>query len=211
MAYLGDNAIDIDPIETDNIGSLGSLVLPELPGCDDLLVRQQLGYALREFCRESNACTVENAACVEDGWCGRNRFIPMPSAPQGMIVQTVLDVRAEDGRSIDFEVQNHPFPRIVTNGLMSQGEKVRVRFSVVPMAGGESCPRWFKEKYAEAITAGAMHNLLLMSKKPWSDPARATLYAAKYADAVAEASYRSLGSAAQGGSESAIPCGGLFM
>ena len=56
-----------------------------------------------------------------------------------------------------------------------------------------------------------MHHLLSMSKRAWSDPQRAVEYGAKYADAIAEASYRSLGSAMQGGAESAIPCGGLFM
>lgn len=208
MSYIGNNAIEMEPVETDNIGSLASLVLAELPECNDLLVRQQLGYALREFCRETNACVVVAPAVVRcDLHCGYS--ITMPAAPNGMVVGTVLGV-TEGGDPMDFKVFDSPVPHIRVGGFVGDG-RVLVRFSVYPKAGGEDCPKWFKERYAEAIVAGAMHHLLSMQKRAWADPQRAAEYGAKYADAINEASYRSLGSSMQGGAESAIPCGGLFM
>ena len=208
MAYLGNDAIEIKPVETESIGSLGTLILAELPNCDDLLVRQQLGYALREFCRETNACVIEAPSEAEADPYGAH--FPLPPAPQGMMLGTVLDVHF-DGRSVAFEVRDLPWPHVVVKCCANEGDKAIIRFSVYPKVGGENCPGWFKERYAEAIVAGAMDHLLSMSKRAWSDPQRAVEYGAKYADAIAEASYRSLGSAMQGGAESAIPCGGLFM
>lgn len=207
MSYIGDNAIEMEPVETDNIGSLASLILAELPECNDLLVRQQLAYALREFCHETDACVM--AAPVKFMPC-RDRWgyaALMPAAPQGMIVGSILDVRMH-GISCGFKVYHDPDSIYVPDYI--GGHCDVVRYSVYPKAGGEVCPTWFKDRYAEAITAGAMYHLLSMSGRPWSDPQRAAEYGAKYTNAIAEAAYRR-GSPEDGGPESAIPCGGLFM
>lgn len=209
MGYIGNNAMEMEPVETENIGSLGALVLAELPKCDDLIIRQQLAYALREFCRETNACVIEGPACIERDPRLWHTKLMLPSAPQDMIVGSVLDVKV-NGRSVAFEVRDTPCRHVLVDTYICKGDIPVVRFSVYPKAGGERCPAWFKDRYAEAIVAGAMHHLLSM-KREWNDPQRAAEYGAKYTDAIAEASYRSIGSAAQGGPESAIPCGGLFM
>lgn len=211
MAYIGENAMDFEPLEMANIGSLGSLMLPELPHCDDLLIRQQLGAALREFCRESNACVVEMPLCAERAPDGSETQIPLPSPPSGMVLGTVLSICNADGDYIDFSVRLTPYPRILTGVYIGEGEEVLVRFSVYPKAGGENCPAWFKERYAEAIMAGAMHRLLGMANRPWSDPGRAAMYGAIFVDAIAEASYRSLGAPMEGGGASCIPSSGIFM
>ena len=207
MAYIGNNAVDVEPVETDNIGTLGALVLAELPGCDDLLIRQQLAYALREFCRNTDACVMSARACFLWNQHRWGYVAPMPVAPQGMIVGTVLSVQA-CGISHGFEILRDPDGIRVSDFL--DRDRATVKFSVYPKAGGEVCPAWFKDRYAEAITAGAMHGLLSMTKRPWSDPQRAAEYGAKYVDAIADAAYRR-GSPETGGAESAIPCGGLFM
>ena len=208
MAYIGNNAIEMEPVETDNIGSLASLVLAELPECDDLIVRQQLGYALREFCRETNACVVTAPVKFKAHPREWGYSAPLPAAPQGMVVGKVIEVE-ECGCQRGFEIRHDP-DRVLVQDVIGDLPAV-IRFSVYPKAGGEDCPKWFKERYAEAIVAGAMHHLLSMQKRAWADPQRAAEYGAKYADAINEASYRSLGSSMQGGAESAIPCGGLFM
>jgi hypothetical protein len=206
MAYIGDNAIELEPVETDNIGSLAALVLPELPQCNDLMVRQQLGWALREFCRETDACVIEQPCVAQMTPYGRCAF-PITGVPHGMILGSVLDVSTHCG-SIPFEVKDNPYPHVL--GYIAEGDHAVLKYSVYPKAGGEDCPKWFKERYAEAIVAGAMHNLLSM-QRAWADSQRAAEYGAKYTDAINEAAYRRLGSPADGGSESAIPCGGLFM
>lgn len=207
MSYIGPDATETEPVETENIGSLGSLILAELPECSDLIVQQQLAYALREFCRETDACVVESPILLREnphGWgCA-----PFPAAPNGMVVGTVLEVRGLDGRNLGFSVEDGIVKRIVVRFGLCDNRAV-VRFSVYPKAGGEVCPAWFKERYAEAITAGAMHHLLSMNR-PWADQGRAAEYGAKYADAINDAAYRR-GATEQGGPESAVPCGGLFM
>ena len=209
MAYIGDSAIKFKPVETENIGSLASLILSELPDCDDLIIRQQLGYALREFCRETDACVIDQPCMAQMTPFGVYAF-PVVGVPNGMVLGSVLNFTVR-GASVPFEVKDYPTPHIVANYCVCEGDRAVLRYSVYPKAGGEDCPRWFKERYAEAIVAGAMHHLLSMQKRPWADPQRAVEYGAKYADAINEAAYRRLGSAAYGGAESAIPSGGLFM
>lgn len=205
MGIIGNDAMEMEPVATDNLGPLAMLILTDLPGCDDLVVRMKLGAALREFCRETNACTFTVRMLAKEGG-----VVPIPAAPNGMIVGTVLNVGSRDSYGVRFEVSDGIPPMIITNGV-GEGEEVLVKFSAYPKAGGEACPEEFIERYAEAITAGAMHKLLTMTGRAWSDAQRAALYGAEYADAISEASYRSLGSAIGGGSESAIPQGGLFM
>lgn len=212
MALVGDNATEIEPVETDNIGSLARLMLSELPGCDDLLVRQQLGFALREFCRETDACVMEHVYCHAEGRAlpDGHEFV-LTGAPSGMELVTVLDAQVR-GRSVPFDVRDYPVPTVTVHGWLCCGDKVKVRFSVAPKAGGEDCPRWFKERYAEAITAGAMFHLLSMTGKGWSDPQRMAQYGSKYQQAICEATYRRMcGSAVESGPANAVPRGGLFM
>lgn len=209
MAYIGDNAMEVEPVATDNLGPLAELILPELPGCEDLMVRMKLGAALREFCRETNACVVTMPAkviCNDKGYC----YIHTPPAPEGMVVGSLLSVKNYDGTLVewgDWDINRG----MVVIGRGARDEFVNVSYSVCPKAGGEACPEWFVERYAEAITAGAMYKLLSMTGKVWSDPNRAAQYGAEYADAISEASYRSTGSQLAGGAESAVPQGGIFM
>ena len=215
MAMIGDSAIDMEPVETENLGSLAALILSELPACDDLLIRQKLGYALREFCRETDACIVEHKFKPEDiqeKWNGV-AAVRMFGAPSGMVVGKVLEVCTFTGREIPFEVvEDMAGPMLVFKAYIGSLDTVFVKFSVYPKAGGEACPKRFKERYAEAITAGAMYHLLTMYGRGWSDAQRAAQYAATYQNAIAEAAYgRICGGAAGSGSPNVIPQGGLFM
>jgi len=223
MAFIGDNAIEVEPVETDNIGSLANLMIAELPGVSDLMVRQQLGFALREFCRETDACVLAMPTeawpndCLAEidratNWWGGRYNIPAP--PQGMEIGTILELALRDGKSVPFKIATVPHPYIFTPEYVYSYEDrmAIVRFSVVPKVGGEACPKWFKERYAEAIVAGAMFHLLSMTGKAWSNPQRAAQYGGKYHEAIGEAAYRRIGgSAVAGGTEYAIPAGGLFM
>jgi hypothetical protein len=209
MVYIGDNAMEVEPVATDNLGPLAKLILPELPGCDDLMVRMKLGAALREFCRETNACVVTMPAKVIRNDKGYD-YIYAPPAPEGMVIGSLLSVKNFDGTLVEWGDGDINRGMIVI-GRGARDEFVNVSYSVYPKAGGEACPERFVERYAEAITSGAMHKLLSMTNKPWSDPNRAAQYGAEYADAISEASYRSTGSQLSGGAENAIPQGGLFM
>lgn len=209
MAYIGDNAIEVEPVATNNLGPLAELILPELPGCDDLMVRIKLGAALREFCRETNACVVTMPAKVIHNDKGYD-YIYAPPAPEGMVVWSILSINNFDGTLVE-RGNGYVGRGIIVIGRGARDEFVNVSYSVCPKAGGEACPEWFVERYSEAITAGAMYKLLSMTGKAWSDPNRATQYGAEYADAISEASYRSTGSQLAGGAESAVPQGGMFM
>lgn len=209
MQYLGDNAIEVEPVATDNLGPLAKLMLPELPGCDDLVVRMKLGAALREFCRETNACLITMPAKIIPNDNGYD-YIHVPPAPNGMVIGSILSIKNFNDTLVGWGEGDMSRGMIII-GRGARGDIVNVTYSVYPKAGGEACPEWFVERYAEAITAGAMQKLLSMTNKPWSDPNRAALYGSEYADFISEASYRSISSQLVGGAESAIPQGGLFM
>lgn len=209
MSYLGDNAMEVEEVSTNNLGSLAELILPELPGCDDLIVRMKLGASLREFCRETNACLITMPAKIIPNDNGYD-YIHVPPAPNGMVIGSILSIKNFNGTSVGWGEGDMSRGMIII-GRGARGDFVNVTYSVCPKAGGEACPEGFVERYAEAITAGAMQKLLSMTNKPWSDPNRAALYGSEYADFISEASYRSTCSQLVGGTESAIPQGGLFM
>ena len=129
MSYIGDNAIEMEPVETDNIGSLASLILAELPECNDLIVRQQLAYALREFCRETDACVLSAPLRFREHPRRWGYSAPMPAAPQGMVVGTILEVRACD-ISHGFKVLHDP-DLIYDSDYLGERHAV-VRYSVYP-------------------------------------------------------------------------------
>lgn len=209
MSYLGDNAMEVEEVSTNNLGSLAKLILPELPGCDDLVIRMKLGASLREFCRETNACLITMPAKIIPNDNGYD-YIHVPPAPNGMVIGSILSIKNFNGTLVGWGEGDMSRGMIII-GRGARGEVVNVTYSVCPKAGGEACPEWFVERYAEAITAGAMQKLLSMTNKPWSDPNRAALYGSEYADFISEASYRSTCSQLVGGAESAIPQGGLFI
>lgn len=219
MAYLGDGAAEMPPVEMDdgNLGPVAALVAAELPGCDDLILRQQLGFALREFCRETDACTDTVQVRWDDGEeTPRGRLFTVSCAPAGMCIGTVLGVYASR-EDLPYEVSGcdgcgGAQVHVLRRPGASSGE-VRIRLSLWPKAGGERCPKWFAERHAEAIAAGAMYHMLSMSGRAWSDAQRAAQYMAKYHDSISEASYRRIcGGSAAGCAASAVPTfGGLFL
>lgn len=206
MAYLGDDSMELNPIEVENIGSFANLILSELPVCDDLAIREKLGATLREFCRETDACTVRQSFVAHSN----ERVFQLACVPLDMILGNILDL-SYDGRHIAFRT-DYERASVIAEERTAHGVHVTITASVVPAAGGEKCPKWFKRRYAEAICAGTMYHLLSMTKKPWSDPARAVQYATTYRNAIAEASYQRVSNdISMGGVASAIPCGGPFL
>lgn len=218
MGYLGDGAQDMEPVDAacGNLGPLASLAAAELPGCDDLILRQQLGFALREFCRETDACTASVHLRWEDGIDAPNgRRFRFASPHPGMDVWTVLGV-FDGGVPVLYRLTgtfcaSGAEVSVVGHPHGSRGLEIRV--SLCPKPGGEGCPRAFLDRYAEAIVAGAMYHMLSMSGRAWSDSQRAAQYMAKYHDAISEAAYRrTCGPAASDGAASAIPTGmGVFL
>lgn len=59
-------------------------------------------------------------------------------------------------------------------------QTIRVRIVELPRIGSEAAPRWFLDKYGEAVVAGALVRLFGMTGKAWSDPAQAQTELVRY-------------------------------
>lgn len=206
MAFIGDNSTKLNPIDVENIGSFANLILSEVPVCNDLIIREKLASTLREFCRETDACTVRQDLFVH----GNQHVFQVTCVPMDMVIGNVLDL-TYDGRHVSFRTDTGNMT-VIADERAAHGVHVVITVSVVPAVGGEKCPKWFKRRYAEAICSGTLYHLLSMTKKPWSDPNRSVQYAMNYRNAIAEASYQRISNdISMSGSASAIPYGGPFM
>ena len=65
--------------------------------------------------------------------------------------------------------------------------KVFVRCVEVPRIGSEKAPRWFLNKYGDAVVSLALFRLFGMSGKPWSDPLQANAELVRYENAATQA------------------------
>ena len=206
MAFIGDDSTELEQIEVENIGSFANLILSEIPVCNDLQIREKLASTLREFCRETDACTVRQNFVAH----GNPHVFQIACVPTGMVLGNVVDL-TYDRRHVAFRTDAERLS-VVADERAAHGVRVEITASVIPAPGGEKCPKWFKRRYAEAICAGTLYHLLSMTKKPWSDPTRAVQYGTTYRNAIADASYQKISNdITMGGVASAIPCGGPFM
>ena len=199
--------------EFESIAALAEKLVYRLPGCDNEMIRRQLQDTYRDFCRLSSCFTLPREMEIEDG----ERHYPVPSLFPGTYVDSVTEVWL-DGRKLfaprDYVVEIGRTPviclshRNVPDGqgdrereLAASGElsdrshgcdrHLRVTAIEIPKNGSERAPRWFYDKYGDAIVSGALSKLFAMTGKAWSDPAQATTENVRYENFLTEARVRS--------------------
>lgn len=77
-------------------------------------------------------------------------------------------------------------------------QKIRVRIVELPKMGSEVAPKWFLDKYGEAVVAGALTRLFGMNGKPWADAVQAQSELIRYENFTTQAR---INSASEDGSQ----------
>jgi len=197
------------------LDSLLPLVRVHVEGCPVPTALQQLRWALREFCKESRFLresvpfsvaagqmvypmtpllaetrVVEVDAVMVDGRpldpTGPKEVRPSSQTSAGVVLDDETGEPVQQPAAVThywFEPPDDlvlwPQPNRVADGAASLILDVIPNTVLIPDA--------IERKYADAISYGALHRLLLMPKKAWSDPALGEFYGGQFRRQIEEA------------------------
>jgi hypothetical protein len=157
------------------------LLVPELPGIENVLMLQQIQLTAREFFRDTESWREELSPVniVVD-----KTTYALPKLYDAMIhriiwVKTGGDtadpIEVDDYNLIEdymLELENAP-DTALTDGLI-------VKAVFIPYLFSNEIPTFLMEKWAEAIAAGVKAALMMQNNKKWSNAERGQLYAQEF-------------------------------
>ena len=179
-----------------DIAALAENIVYRLPGVADVMVRKMLQAAYADFARLS---------CCFVSWCDTETEedvteYPVAAMIPGMTVAAVSEVRI-DGRKLvhgrDYRIFNAGMAPVVVleSHTMSADPRIlSVRAIEQPKYNSERAPRWFIDKYGEAVVSGALVKLYGMSGRRWSDQDMARQEMVRYENFCTNARLNSLSS-----------------
>jgi hypothetical protein len=180
-------------------------VLPDLPGCTTALADNAIKNAAIEFLERSMAWRVETAPIT------LTAAVPTYTLnnPAGSIVVEIIDAlvsglqitpkspdqlnvlyqnwRNETGdaayyyRPTPSTIRVAPTPSVTTVGALV------LSMALKPSRAATGIDSELFEQYMEVIAAGAKYRLMIMQKKPWSDPSRAGVQQVVFNNGIAAA------------------------
>lgn len=197
------------PVAVSSIAELGARMVHRLPGATDEEIRRALQSAYGDFCRLTSVFTHVQEIEIE---ADEREYPVVPYVPE-CFVDSVVAValgrrKLKVGR--DFDVRTSPVVTVVLSDrlmpdtptpeqIAAHPEFVSPAFEVpclrvtaieLPRLGSERAPRWFFDKYGEAVSAGAFVKLFGMTNKPWTDGAQAQHELVRWENYVTEARLR---------------------
>lgn len=188
------------------------LMLIELPGCPEPLIRQALLRAADEFCRRTHAWSeLQEPIRLEPGV--RDYELDVPS---GATVSAVLSVHA--GSTQLRPVNTTELQRLMPDWHTAQASSpayynlvpergvlsifptpsehalgsIVVRAAYTPTLSATTLPDFLGQRYMDAITGGAKAILMAILNKPWSNPQLVPLHRGQLDNAMAEAAAEEL-------------------
>lgn len=175
--------------EMADVAALAENVVYRLPGVADVMVRKMLQVAYADFARLS-CCFVSwrDIETEED-----EASYPVAAMIPGMTVTSVSEVRL-DGRKLvagrDYRIFAAGVVPVVVledHTLTADPRTLSIRAVELPKYNSEKAPRWFIEKYGEAVVAGALVKLYGMGGRLWSDADMARQEMVRYENFCTEA------------------------
>jgi hypothetical protein len=170
----------------------------QLPGCDDLEIRKSLSSVFRDFCRGTSALTFKRSFDVGHDLLDLRIGIPY-SAVAERLSGVTLGGKPVFERNYRFHNEGASvrlfFRKEWVDGVLeddSAKHRVQVQCVLVPMAGAESAPTWFFQRYADAFVAGALSRLMAMEGRAWFSQTGATRNANIYNDLCSAAALRQM-------------------
>jgi hypothetical protein len=186
------------PVDILHLGTLAEDMVAYLPGCADLMIRKETQKVYRDFCEKTTALRVMVQKTLVLDTTEYTLTIPyactIDSVYKVFMGTTIKSAsRIEEGNDYtleDGEVQKIIIEEGYTVNIKTTDDPIYLYVYCIlrPEMGGEECPLWFLNKYADAITTGTLARLHGMSGKPWSDPKMAQLEAIEYTNCKSKAS-----------------------
>lgn len=171
-----------------------NLLLPELPGCSTGMVDLHLVLWAREFCSTTHAwagdfdaiTTVADQAAYDLG-------SPETQSEAVKVIRLTLDDELlydarwnhdSQGDAPKYDAADPPFSMsesgtvltLLEDDVPTAAGTMEVYGSMRPKTTATHLPDLFLNEYAEALRMGMLSRLMVMPKKPWSNPELAAFY-----------------------------------
>lgn len=191
---------EIEDVELESIADLAEQMVFRLNGCTPTMIRKMLQIAYADFARVTCCFTTEYEFETEEGelcypvsstipkmfvdticavWLDGRRLV-CPSQYRTALIGGTPTILFNDRALTDFCTDDYLVRHPEYADREYEPQKVRVRIVEMPKMGSEVAPRWFLDKYGEAIVAGALVRLYGMTNKPWTDAAQAQTELLRY-------------------------------
>lgn len=195
-------------------------LLPELPGCPDALVKQQLLFGIIEFCTETHAWneiqdpitildrqneidveTPRDAriVAVKDVWASNRKLRPVtmdqlferiPNWQTAESTEPVYYNASVDYRTIRI------FPSPI--GQAGQRNTLTMRVAYAPTMSATTFPDELGIKYWDHLQAGAKSRLMMVPGKSWTNLQMAAVYKQQFEDGILKAKISAIHDRVQG-------------
>lgn len=213
---------EIEEIEIESVADLDEQMVYRLSGCDPAMIRKSLQSAFADFARVTACFTTEREFWTKDGelvypvapklsgmyvdsicavWLDGRRLSRPEQYFTGVICGTpTVRLVCDAGGAFSSRYaltrpdgsMNPIATRVAVERRAFEPQRLRVRTVELPRTGSEKAPRWFLDKYGEAVVAGAFVRLFGMTGKAWSDPAQAQSELIRYENFTTKARLDSL-------------------
>ena len=162
-------------------------MLPELPGCRDEVILQNIQQAGRDFCIMSEAWMESETMDITTGVLQYDLLATLPVSNYDVDIHRILEVRVDNGvvypdqyNLVDqqYLLFDQDQKRTVVNGMI-------VKVVLVPHYEALELSPTFMNRYAKGLMAQAKFMLQIMPNCPWSNPNLATYNKKVFEDEVA--------------------------
>ena len=218
------------PFSASSIADLGEKMLYRIPGCSDEEVRRTLQTAYSDFCRLSLCYRNTQTIDMEAG----ETMYPIAAYTPDCFVDSVTDVRIDGraltvgrdcfltpGTAVILTIDSRFVPDKPTETQLAarpelsnfKMPKLYVSTIELPKLNAERAPRWFFDKYGEAVVSGALVKLFGMANKPWTDGVQAQHELVRWENYLTDARIRGVSddrSICGSGSVNAVDTSGLL-
>jgi hypothetical protein len=145
-------------------------MLPDLPGCPDNIIMQQVQQGARDFCSDSEAWIEElDPINIVSGTV---TYDLSKAYSYNADVHRILEVVYDDGTldTSSYDLVNQRYLELVTTPTSSLTDGLEVKVALIPKYEATQMSEMFMTRYARGIMARAKMLLMLQPNKPWSNP-----------------------------------------
>lgn len=174
------------------------MVLPDVIGCPDPMLQQQIMMAAHHFCTETGVWSeIQDPIKLQAGVTEYEIDAPSKDAYVARVSGVWLNnLKLEPEQLKKPKVEgvkptgyhtSRARSTITLNGSPLAGDILVVRAVYAPSLQSKNLPDFLMERYADAIASGAKHRLMAMPGKDWSNPSISQFYRTQYDGALTDA------------------------
>lgn len=153
------------------------------------LIESELSKAFYEFLERSQAYTTDFDDLAMDTVIDQRPY-DFTTAANNFTLIKIIGVKYNEGLLYTDQFE-HQRPNTIElqfdpDSVITDGVKVKAVLTTRNTTTAELAPSWIYDRWSEHIAAGALFRLMIMRRRPWSDPEMAVFYRTLFFNGIAE-------------------------